>query len=521
MGVTLTGVDPYDPIPADRREIALNRGALSGGASDLPVVFLGNKTSAGSETTNTLDKLNPIKDLDDAKNRFGARSELYWMVWAYLQVDKGATLYAIAVPEGGGAAAATLDVTFATTATSAGTGKIEWGGQVATFPVASGDNVTAIAAAAKAASNSAGQGTWPFTADNSSGVLTFTAANLGPKGDLVLGRIRVTFDKPTSTIGTTISTGSVTSGTTADDYTTAIGLLANDDIAITVAGAHSTSALTTTDNQAGELIAQILTNANPSNGKSQYGFFGLVGTQAQAVTCVASAGGNSTRAFFLWAENNPMTPGMIAAVNAAVHRVGWLKYPAYNPNGYANGDGTPYPMVPPYSSADYPTEAEMRTCLNNGVTPMGVSKIGQPYIVRSVTSKSFIAGTTTADYRARESHIPRVNDFFWETWRTKWLSIRQPNVAADPPKGTIPSPLFTYPRDMASALKAHIDDLAGPNPLGIYPGAILDPSQAQFLKDAIVVGPPVAGKLSATVETKSAQHLIGSSLLILGTDTAY
>lgn len=520
--MSLTGVDPYDPIPADRREISLNQGALGGGASALPVVFLGNKTSAGSETVSALDKLHPIVDIDDAKARFGARSELYWMVWAYLQVDRNATMYAIAVAENGSGTAATKAFTFANSATSAGTGTVQWGGQSVTFSVQSGDSVTTIAVAAKAAVNSADQGTWPFTADNSSGVLTFTSANLGPRADLVLERIQITFDKPTSTIATTISAGAITSGTGADDMTTAIGLLANDDIAITVSSSHSTSALTTTDNQAGELIAQIGVNANPSNGKSQYAFFGLVGTQAQAVTCVASAGGNSSRAFFYWAENNPMTPGMIAAIHAAVHRVGWLKYPAYNPNGYANGDGTPYPMVAPYSSTDYPTEAEQRTCLNNGVSPVAISKIGQPYLVRSVTSRSFIAGTTTSDHRSRESHIPRAIDFYWETLMPKWVSKRQPNVAADPPKGAKPVALVSYPKDFTDLLKSHIDDLAGGNPLGIYPGPVLDPTQAEIvMKPSAVTTGPVSGKLSASVELRAVQHLIGTGTLIKETGPGY
>jgi len=104
----------------------------------------------------------------------------------------------------------------------------------------------------------------------------------------------------------------------------------------------------------------------------------------------------------------------------------------------------------------------------------------------------------------------------------KWISKRQPNVAADPPKGAKPVALVSYPKDFTDLLKSHIDDLAGGNPLGIYPGPVLDPTQAEIvMKPSAVTTGPVSGKLSASVELRAVQHLIGTGTLIKETGPGY
>lgn len=515
---TLTGVDPLDPTPSDRREILFAQGTSSGSSNQLLVLLYGNKTSAGSETVETISNI-PIADKQDARDRFGARSELFHMYSQYVRVDPGAQVFAIAVTEAG--TAASKPFVFANTATSAGTCFIDWGGQTVSFPVNSGDTAATQATNAVTAINNAYEGTWPFTAGVSTATVTCTAANAGPRGDLVIGRIRMRFDKATSVITTTITPGSLTAGATLDDFTTALGVAANGDYAINVFPCHSTSALTTTDNQAGEAITTIATNRNPTNGKSQYAFFGLVGTPTEAVTCVASAGGNSASAFFFHQENNPWSPGMLAAHHAAIVRVARLAYPGFNINGYANSDTSPYDVPRPYANTDEPTAAEIKTLLNNGVTPIAFSKIGAAYVVRFVTSRSFIPGTTTTDYRAREGHIPFAIDYAWESLLTRWLTTKQPNVAADLPKGAKPLPLTSYPADLRRLASSVIDDLAGSNPEGLFPGPILASDEVGNMKASIVTDGPTYGKLGLTANFVAVKHLIGSATKIRETSPAY
>jgi len=505
---TLTGVDPLDPTPSNRREIVFAQGTSSGSNNELLVLLYGNKTSSGSETVETISNL-PISDSQDCKDRFGARSEIYQMYRVFARIDPNAKIYGIAVTEAG--TAASRPFVFANTATSSGTCFIDWGGETVSFAVNSGDTAATQATNAVAAINSAAEGSWPFTAGVSTATVTCTASNTGPRGDLVIGRIRMRFDKVTSVIATTITPGSLTAGATLDDFTTALSVAANGDYAINVFPCHSTSALTTTDNQAGEAITNIATNRNPTNGKSQYGFFGLVGTPTEAVTCVASAGGNSATAYFFHQENNPWTPGMLAAHHAAAVRVARLGYPGFNINGYTNSDTTPYDVPRPYASTDEPTAAEIKTMLNNGISPIAFSKVGAAYLVRFISSRSFIPGTSTSDYRAREGHIAFALDYFWESTLTTWLTTKQPNVSADLPKGAKPLPLTSYPADLRRIIETKIDNLAGPNPDGLYPGPILAPDEVPAMKASIVTDGPTYGKLGVLANLVAVKHLIGSS----------
>lgn len=516
---TLTGVNPLSPTPSNRREILFAQGVSSGSSNQLRVLLYANKTSAGSETVETIST-SPIADLQDARDRFGARSEMYHMYRVFVRVDPGAQVFGIAVTDAGGTAASKPFV-FANTSGSAGTCFIDWGGQTVSFAVNSGDTAATIAGNAVTAINNAYEGTWPFTAARSTATVTCTAANTGPRGDYVIGRIRMRFDKATSVITTTITPGSLTNGATPDDFTTALGVAANGDYAINVFPCFSTSALTTTDTQAGEAITTIATNRNPTNGKSQYAFFGLVGTPSEAVTAVASAGGNSASAYFFHQENNPWSPGMLAAHHAAIVRVARLAHPGFNINGYANSDVSPYDVPRPYAITDEPTAAEVDSMLNNGISPIAFSNIGAAKLVRFVTSRSFIPGTTTTDYRCREGHIPFATDYFWESLLTTWDTIRQPNVANDLAKGAKPMPLTSYPADMRRLAESKIDNLAGPNPDGLYNGPILASDEVPAMKSSIVTDGPTYGRLGLTVNTVAVKHLIGSATKIRETSPAY
>jgi phage tail sheath gpL-like len=67
----------------------------------------------------------PIQSRDDVITRFGRRSEIRWLFESYVQVDSDAMMYAIAVPENGSGATASVDFTFTTTATARGNILIE------------------------------------------------------------------------------------------------------------------------------------------------------------------------------------------------------------------------------------------------------------------------------------------------------------------------------------------------------------------------------------------------------------
>lgn len=115
--MALTGIVSTSPIPRRAREFRPASGTGLALGSLRPVVLVGNKLSAGSETVETLG--GPILSLQDCYNRFGRRSEIAWMYRAYTLVDQQPLLYAVAMAEGGGASASTCNFSFAVTATLA------------------------------------------------------------------------------------------------------------------------------------------------------------------------------------------------------------------------------------------------------------------------------------------------------------------------------------------------------------------------------------------------------------------
>ena len=145
--MALTGIGS-DPTPAIRREIIFAQGDSLGVGSARIVILIGNKTTAGSETVETLTT--QILGDQDMRDRFGARSELYQMWRTYSYIDTNATIYAYPVTEAG--AASTFTLTFAGgAATDTTTMDITWGGLSTSFSVASGDTAIVQAAAYAAA----------------------------------------------------------------------------------------------------------------------------------------------------------------------------------------------------------------------------------------------------------------------------------------------------------------------------------------------------------------------------------
>ena len=115
-------------------------------------------------------------------------------------------------------------------------------------------------------------------------------------------------------------------------FTTAYATIANaGTFYYQVSAKTATSAPTPTDNGVGEHAANITTQALPVNGKDQMAIFGLVGTNAEAITVATTV--NNPLCRFFWAETNPWTPAMIAAHHAAMLRVQHALHPSANLTG--------------------------------------------------------------------------------------------------------------------------------------------------------------------------------------------
>lgn len=513
MTLLLTGIGD-SPIPRIAREFKFGQGQSTGAGNDRPVVLVGNKTSAGSETVETLGT--PIQSLDDCETRFGARSEIRWMYYAYRLIDPTGPVSAVAVAENGAGVASTRVYTFTTTASDATNMIIDWGGFRYYVPVASGDTAIVQCAAAVAKINA--DPNLPFTAAQGAPAndhkMTLTAAQLGPRGDYILNRVRVSYQK---SVSTTCSAGAVSSGTGADDVSNAITELTGSTFFYHVLAQTANTTVTATDNGVGEYITFIKNQAAPVNGKDQTVIIGLDCTQSQATSVAISSPANSVYAFFYRVENNDWFPGMIAAHHAAMKRSQEVIYPAYNFAGYTNTDSTPYFVPPPYAKADVPTSTEIAADLNNGVSPVSFRPDGTPYLVRDVTSRSWTGSSATKDYRAREGHITSVTFAFWEEVYQRYVAQRQPNVMADPPQGARPIAGFDTPQKMRDLVGKVMTDMCGAFSNN---KALLDPSVLPDMLASISVDLGAAG-FGTTATVQPVRHNLFDDFLINQAGPAY
>lgn len=492
--MSLTGVSPADPRPAIRREFIFGAGPPTGAVPDRPVVLWGNKTSAGTETVDVLG--DPIVDDADAAARGGARSEVYAMYRKFTAIPQTATIYYMCPTESAGTAAAVVFNVADGDSDAVTTYKITVGDAIGFYTTSDGEEEQSVAEGiADVIDNMDGGRCLVTTATAVDGAgpdwdLTVTFAHKGLRGDNYIGAgatYGVTITSVQGNNTQTITKGTRTDGATADDWTTAIAYMANEEFYYHVAAKSAVTTVTATDNGLGELMTMLAAQAAPSNGKDQRLIFACVGTNANAIALAISSAMNSVYATCLWSEKHHWSTGEMAAHYAGVIRQQEITNPAVNINGWTNDSATnkTWLMPPPQNKGDYPTAAETIAALNNGITPLTV-RGGRTYIERHITTRSLNAAGNN-DYRAREGHIPSVAHAAWAIARQRYEGIRQPNADYDPAGTTPPTALTTTPSQIRDMLRKLTADLSGSSPLGQYPGPWLAPTKAPIDQAATVV----------------------------------
>lgn len=505
--MALPGLDPNDPTPGFFRHLVPAAGQSPGISPAYRVLLFGNKTSAGSETVDTLGTF--IADDADAQARMGLRSELYAMYLQFTSIDRTAETYFVAVTESVGAEAFASFTFGAGPATVNSTVEVEGvHGEIFEVAITQGDIASDVADNVRAAFANAAEGTFPIIGSGVSPIVTGTYIHAGPRGTLPINRMRMDFSVP---CGLTVAKGAVTAGTVPDDATAAYAAAAAGEFYFRVFPFHATAAVTPTDNQIGEGIHGtngVVTRGTPSGGQEETVHVGLVGTQAEAAAVATSAGANSTRAYFYRAENNDLIPAQIAAQSAAIFRRLTVTHPAM-PGAvlYTSTDQTPMSIPDPFDPTDRPTPAEIRADLNSGVTPIAFRTSGQSFIPRIITSRSLNSVGNT-DFRAREGHITPVIDFFWAQIELWYSENAQPLISENLAEGQKPFPLTSTPRQIEQGIRTVIRDLAGATPVsGIFRGPILAPGRLQEMLDSVAVTKFTAG-FDARAHVFAVEHLI-------------
>jgi phage tail sheath gpL-like len=427
FSIPLTGLAANDPVPGNYLEINFAQGAASLGTATYPILLVGNKSTAGDATVNTVvygpnsNSPLPLSSSADAIARFGQGAELHRMWRRVTKVNTVTPIYAIAVAESVGAAA-TQALTFATTATANGTARYYVGDEFVDTPITSGDTAIVIAGNVAASINS--KLDWAVTAANSgTAICTLTAKNLGLRGNWLRGSCVISG----SGVGTTSSITAqafFTGGTTADTSTTALATILPLSFYYIVSAADDAT-------QMGTLSTQVSLQAQPVTGIRQRVVAGSIDVAGTVNGLTAAL--NSARFELVWMEKLDWTPAELAANMAAVYALEEIPLSfRCNFSGYGSDAKTQATwVVPPAKSGTIPTRATIAAALNIGVTPIGTSASGQTYLVKRITTR-YKSGSNL-DYRIRDSHKVTVCDRFSDDWLSVCgLQFSGKKIANDP-----------------------------------------------------------------------------------------
>lgn len=451
--IILVGLGAGYPNPGVFFQLDFAQGPVSGSGSPRYALILGNKTTAGTATNDTVvygpDTQTTCQTENDVIGLFGTGSQLHRAYLRFTAVNPSIALYFVAVAPSAGAAA-TATMTIATTATSNGNLRFWCGDQFVDTSISSGDTPTTIAANAVTSINS--QTRWPVTAAPAAGVVTITAKNLGPEGNWI--RVQSLITPTTATIGTTTSLTAnafMTGGTTADVNTNALAtVLPSRYYYVVSCDSDATNV--------GRLVTQVTAQAQPTVGIRQRVFFGSMDTLANTIT--VATGINSPRAECVWANATDLTPLEAAANNAAlyslleagasvgVNRKNFSLFPS-NVN-----DANVWQVKPGRNGVGgAPTTVQITSALNNGITPLTMLPNGATQLVKRVTTRSL--NGATADYRIRDAHKVSVCDF----WGDDAVALLQlqfggRDLLPDPQQGQPPPPpIAVTPGILGGALK--------------------------------------------------------------------
>ncbi len=453
--VSIIGFASTDFVPGFVGETILGAGPATSGNAVFRLLLVGNKLATGSATPNQ-DVFQVFSDTD-ARNLCGPGSELHRMVRAALRVP-GVQIWCAPVTQSAGANA-TVVVTFATTATGAGSFVYWIDGERIEVAVALGDTPTIAGATFLA---QLGTKDWfPVTAANVTGAVTFTRKQAGTRGNfgVIYQDITQAPAGMTSTLsgsGTSVTGGGKRfgGGTTADDLT-AVSTNTFPAWFQRVALAHNDSA------NLGVWATNENSKCGPLEGRPEHTIVAsndtLSNTQSLSQTTL-----NNGRFEMAWMLESESHPSEIAAFIAALRTATEVSDP-----GAAYDDAVLTGVTPSRFPAQIPQRSTKLAALQTGITPIYTSN-GQALITRSVTTRCL--NGTAPDYRVLDTGWASVPDYIrvdiggvWSGWK-----LANPVLADDPApeQGDRPSGIGT-PTRWNDILVANRDILGEDNNLVI------------------------------------------------------
>lgn len=502
LSLALTGLSADNPIPGVYAEVRFAQGQTSD-LGPKRVLILAPKTSSGSITVDT--EIRQINDENDAITYTGTGSPAHRMARAFFANNKSSEVWVLC-PTAATAATATEKLIFATTATASAVCEIDTCGETFSFAIVVGDTATVVGDNAAAAINNR---TWlPFTASNSSGTVTLTAKI----GGAIMNSIRIRARIIGSGVGTTVNL-------TSD---TALGASGESGAAVGSGNIDLTAALATLlprkfdtilySEQVGTpidaLLDQVATQAEPSTGFRQKVYVGAALTPANAATLASGSSMNRARADLINCEECPVEHYVLCAIVAGRYLTHNVSDPSYNFDGYGTKSGQVLVgLKRPINDSALPTTTELKSMLNQGVTPIAFTDGGAPYVVRAVTSQC--KSGSNFDYRVRDAHIVTVADRFTNDLVVKLALSPWSKITRDP-TGNRPEPAseFATPRRIKATIEQLLSDYAS--------NGWIDPASLPSLIAGTVVGqdPSLPSRMNIQVPLMAAILLHQHALLV-------
>lgn len=502
LSLALTGLSADNPIPGIYAEVRFAQGQTSD-LGPKRVLILAPKSSAGSITVDT--QVQQINDENDAITYAGAGSPAHRMARYFFKNNKVSEVW-LCCPTAATAATATEKLIFATTAAASGVCEIDTCGETFSFALVTGDTATVVGDNAAAAINSR---TWlPFTASNSSGTVTLTAKVGGAIMNSIRIRARIIGSGVATTVNLTADTAFGASGESGAnvgsgniDLTAALAtLLARKFDTIL----YSEQVATPID----ALLDQVQSQAEPSTGFRQKVYLGAALTPGNAATLASGTSMNRAQADLINCEECPVEHYVLCAIVAGRYLVHNASDPSYNFDGYGTKSGQLLAGLDrPINDSALPTTTELKSMLNQGVTPIAFTDGGAPYVVRAVTSQC--KSGSNFDYRVRDAHIVTVsyrftNDLVAKLAAAPWTKITRDPVGNRPEPGAE----FATPRRVKALIEQLLSDYAS--------NGWIDPASLSSLIAGTVVGqdPGVPSRMNIQVPLMAAILLHQHALLV-------
>lgn len=422
--IVIPGLSTTTKRPGFFGELKAPAGSISAASIPLRLLLVGNKTSVGDMTADGA----PVQILseDEADSRAGAGSELATMAYGIgggagaLQQQNTEVFLACVAEAASSPAFATATITISGTWTTGGTLSYRLSGWRFSVGVGGTDTVTNVAVAIVNAIMANSR--VPFTATNSSGVVTVTTKNKSPRSNwhALFQDITQRPSGLTSTLagGTAMTGGGVhfTAGAGNDSPTNLLATLASTQFdRIAIACGDSTLDATNlalwkaqVDSQAGAatgILQQIVTASNDTL------------TNAASITVTTL---NDIRFELLHGLNEETHPMVLASTFAAARVLTEQRDPDSSYDGFVL-----HGCAPQTQAADIYTPAQMETALGEGVTPLFTNSSGELTVVRAITTHCRLG--SNPDYRVLDTSETTVGDHILTQAELLWLTDFLPN----------------------------------------------------------------------------------------------